>query len=196
MSVYKKLQEARCEMQRMSLSKSGENKFAGYNYFELSDFLPVINDLFLEKGLCGLVSFTAELATLKVVDIEDGTSVDFTSPMGSAALKGCHEVQNIGAVETYQRRYLYVTALEIVEHDALDPITGGKPLEKEKIPQQYDWTALIADISKAKSIADLKTAFDAGISAAKAAGNKSMADSFTRAKNKRKTELSAQEQAA
>jgi len=196
MSVYKKLQEARCEMQRMSLSKSGENKFAGYNYFELSDFLPVINDLFLEKGLCGLVSFTAELATLKVVDIEDGTSVDFTSPMGSAALKGCHEVQNIGAVETYQRRYLYVTALEIVEHDALDPITGAKPPEKEKIPQQYDWTALIADISKAKSIADLKTAFDAGISAAKAAGNKSMADSFTRAKNKRKTELSAQEQAA
>jgi len=183
-------------MQRMSLSKSGENKFAGYNYFELSDFLPVINDLFLEKGLCGLVSFTAELATLKVVDIEDGTSVDFTSPMGSAALKGCHEVQNIGAVETYQRRYLYVTALEIVEHDALDPITGAKPPEKEKIPQQYDWTALIADISKAKSIADLKTAFDAGISAAKAAGNKSMADSFTRAKNKRKTELSAQEQAA
>jgi len=182
MSVYKKLQEARCEMQRMSLSKSGENKFAGYNYFELSDFLPVINDLFLEKGLCGLVSFTAELATLKVVDIEDGTSVDFTSPMGSAALKGCHEVQNIGAVETYQRRYLYVTALEIVEHDALDPITGAKPPEKEKIPQQYDWTALIADISKAKSIADLKTAFDAGISAAKAAGNKSMADSFTRAK--------------
>jgi hypothetical protein len=44
--------------------------------------------------------------------------------MGSAALKGCHEVQNIGAVETYQRRYLWVAALEIVEHDALDATTG------------------------------------------------------------------------
>ena len=45
--------------------------------------------------------------------------------MGSAQLKGCHIVQNIGAVETYQRRYLYVSALAIVEHDALDAVTGS-----------------------------------------------------------------------
>ncbi len=30
----------------------------------------------------------------------------------------------MGAVETYQRRYLWVAALEIVEHDALDATTG------------------------------------------------------------------------
>jgi hypothetical protein len=52
--------------------------------------------------------------------------------MGSAALKGCHEVQNVGAVETYQRRYLWVTAMEIVEHDALDATTGA---EKPVIPE-------------------------------------------------------------
>jgi len=51
--------------------------------------------------------------------------------MGSAALKGCHEVQNIGAVETYQRRYLWVAALEIVEHDALDKTTGKNGAEPE-----------------------------------------------------------------
>jgi hypothetical protein len=57
--------------------------------------------------------------------------------MGSAALKGCHEVQNIGAVETYQRRYLWVTAMEIVEHDALDATTAkdapaaAKPITKD-----------------------------------------------------------------
>jgi hypothetical protein len=28
-------------------------------------------------------------------------------------------------VETYQRRYLWVTAMEIVEHDALDSVTGA-----------------------------------------------------------------------
>ena len=55
--------------------------------------------------------------------------------MGSAALKGCHEVQNIGAVETYQRRYLWVAALEIVEHDALDATTGSAKVEtKAKAP--------------------------------------------------------------
>ena len=132
MSVYKKLQEARCEMQTMSLKKSGNNKFAGYSYFELGDFLPVINDLFKAKGLCSVVSYTADLATLRVIDVEDGTHIEFTSPMGSANLKGCHEVQNIGAVETYQRRYLYVTALEIVEHDALDAVVGD-PKQAEKL---------------------------------------------------------------
>jgi hypothetical protein len=68
-----------------------------------------------------------------VYDTDDGSSVTFTSPMGSAQLKGCHEVQNIGAVETYQRRYLYVTALAIVEHDALDATTGSAPVEPKKV---------------------------------------------------------------
>jgi len=124
MSVYKKLQAARVELQSMKMKKSGNNKFAGYNYFELGDFLPTINAMFDKCGLFSQVSYTADLATLRIVDTEDGSEVTFTSPMGSAALKGCHEVQNIGAVETYQRRYLYVTALEIVEHDALDAVVG------------------------------------------------------------------------
>lgn len=130
MNVYKKLQAARVALQGTALKKSGNNKFAGYNYFELGDFLPTINDLFHKAGLCSVVSFGPELATLRVIDTEDGSSVEFTSPMGSASLKGCHEVQNIGAVETYQRRYLYVTALEIVEHDALEAVTGDPKQDK------------------------------------------------------------------
>lgn len=196
MSVYKKLQDARCEMQRMTLTKSGENKFAKYFYFELGDFLPTINDLFRDKGLCGVVSFTADLATLKVVDVEDGSHIEFTSPMGRADLKGCHEVQNIGAVETYQRRYLYVTALEIVEHDALEPVTGSQQTERTRAAQQYDWTAMIADIAKAPDMAALKTAFDAGLAAAKDANNKKMGETFAKAKDKRKAELAPQSQAA
>lgn len=125
------------------MKKSGHNKFAGYQYFELGDFLTPIQQIFNEVGLCGVVSFSADTATLKIVDIDKPEQViEFTSPMGSAALKGCHEVQNIGAVETYQRRYLYVTALEIVEHDALEAVTG-KPdqvskLEKPQKPVAQD----------------------------------------------------------
>lgn len=136
MKVYKKLVEVRNELQTMPLSKSGHNKFAGYKYFELGDFLPAIQNLFKKHGLCDVISFTQELATMVVYDVEDGSSVTFTSPMGSAQLKGCHEVQNIGAVETYQRRYLYVTALAIVEHDALDAVTGSsdsKPVESKPV---------------------------------------------------------------
>jgi hypothetical protein len=132
MKVYKKLSDARIQLQGTELTKSGHNKFAGYKYFELGDFLPAVQSIFQEVGLVDAISFTEDLATMVVYDVEDGSSVTFTSPMGSANLKGCHEVQNIGAVETYQRRYLYVTALSIVEHDALDAVTGSAPVEPKK----------------------------------------------------------------
>lgn len=124
--IHKKLMAARLKLHSLGLEKTGENKFAGYKYFELGDFLPTAQQIFADLGLCGIVSFTADLATLTITDTEGGSSLVITSPMGSAALKGCHEVQNIGAVETYQRRYLWVAAFEIVEHDALDATTGSE----------------------------------------------------------------------
>jgi hypothetical protein len=130
MSVYKKLQEARMKLQNTALKKSGHNKFAGYYYFELGDFLPAIQKICSEMGLCGVVSFDHNMAFLQINDTEDGTSVMFTSPMSSAALKGCHDVQNLGAVQTYLRRYLWVNAFEIVEHDALDATLGSDAPKK------------------------------------------------------------------
>lgn len=131
MNVYEKLQKARIELQSKQMKKSGHNKFAGYQYFELGDFLPEINRIFAELGLCSAVSFGKELAELKVINIEKPDEVvTFTSPMADANLKGCHPIQNLGAVETYNRRYLYVAALEIVEHDVVDaapPVDSPKP---------------------------------------------------------------------
>ena len=125
MNVHKKLMIARLKLQQLPLKKSGHNKFAGYQYFELGDFLPSVQDLFGEVGLCGTVSFGTDIAKLTVTNIDDPTqSIEFTSPMSSAALKGCHEVQNLGAVQTYLRRYLWVAAMEIVEHDSVDAVTG------------------------------------------------------------------------
>jgi hypothetical protein len=129
MGVHKKLMEARIALQAAPLKKSGHNKFAGYQYFELGDFLPTINQIFYKVGLCGVVSFDKELATLCITDTDDGSQIVLTSPMADANLKGCHPIQNLGAVETYTRRYLWVSAMEIVEHDALD---SSAPLKDEK----------------------------------------------------------------
>lgn len=118
--VHLKLMRARLMLQDKQLKKSGHNKFAGYQYFELGDFIPTINEIFFEVGLCGVVSYDSEIASLTITDVEDGTNIVITSPMADANLKGCHPIQNLGAVETYTRRYLWVTAMEIVEHDALD----------------------------------------------------------------------------
>ena len=128
--VHKKLMQARILLQNAPLKKSGHNKFAGYSYFELGDFIPTINQIFNEIGLCGVVSYDSEIASLTITDVDDGTNIVITSPMADANLKGCHPIQNLGAVETYTRRYLWVTAMEIVEHDALD---SSAPLKEEKV---------------------------------------------------------------
>ena len=129
MGVHKKLMEARIALQAAPLKKSGHNKFAGYQYFELGDFLPTINTIFHKLGLCSVISFDKDLATMCITDVNDGTQIVLTSPMAEANLKGCHPIQNLGAVETYTRRYLWVSAMEIVEHDALD---SSAPLKEEK----------------------------------------------------------------
>lgn len=130
MSVHKKLMAARIKLQGTQLKKSGLNKFAGYSYFELGDFLPEIQNIFNNLGLCGVVSYDTTHATLCITDVDDGTQIVITSPMAEANLKGTHPIQNLGAVETYQRRYLWMTALEIVEHDILDATTGSEAPSK------------------------------------------------------------------
>jgi len=129
MSVYKKLMDARIRLQGTKLKKSGKNKFAGYEYFELGDFLPAIQQIFADVGLCGIVSYSKDYAQLRIVDVDaPDNAITLESPMAEANLKGTHPIQNLGAVETYQRRYLWMTAMEIVEHDALD---SAPPVEKQ-----------------------------------------------------------------
>lgn len=132
MSVYKKLQEARIQLQATALKKSGKNKFAGFEYFELGDFLPTVQNIFTEKGLCGTITFYTDIAILTIVDVDKPEDkIEFKSPMSTAELKGCHAIQNLGAVQTYLRRYLWVAAMEIVEHDSLDAVTGSDSKKAE-----------------------------------------------------------------
>lgn len=133
MKVYQQLNAARKEFHRLQLKKTGLNKFAGYSYFELGDFLVPALDVFDKHALCAYISFGEDVATMTIASIEDGSTVVLTSPMAEAQLKGCHPIQNLGAVETYTRRYLWVAALEIVEHDALD---SSKPLETKGAVKQ------------------------------------------------------------
>ena len=134
MTVHRKLMEARVRLQSTELKKSGLNKFAGYSYFELGDFIPAIQQIFYDIGLCGIVSFKSDYAELAIYDTEDGTMVMITSPMAEANLKGAHPIQNLGATESYQRRYLWMTAMEIVEHDVIDS-TAGADAPKQAPPK-------------------------------------------------------------
>ena len=145
MSIYAKLAQARVMLQDEGLQKTGKNYFIKVKtaktlnngkiayedepmpYFELGDFLPKINKIFNELKMCSVVSFTEQLATLTIFDAESDGKVEFTSPMPKVPTQNAKGdigsntlMQSIGALETYQRRYLYVSALEIVESDAID----------------------------------------------------------------------------
>jgi len=130
MSVHKKLMAARVKLLSVEMKKSGQNKFAGYSYFELGDFIPHVQTIFNDLGLCGVVSFTHSHAELTITDVEDGTVIVVSTPMAEANLKGAHPIQNLGAVLSYQRRYLWMAAMELVEGDAIDsapPVEAPKP---------------------------------------------------------------------
>jgi hypothetical protein len=184
MGVYKKLADARRMMRSRTLKKSGHNKFAGYNYFELGDFLHPALEIFDELGLISIVSFTKEQAELCIVDTDGGGEIVFTCPFGSAALKGCHEVQNMGACQTYNRRYLYTLALELLEHDALDSTTGSGNIETFDVGMMIDH---LAAIDAASTLEELKDVYSTAYSAC--AGDKGWQKKVIDAKEKRKGAL-------
>ena len=134
MSVHKKLMQVRVELAHLGPQRTGFNKFAGYKYFELGDFIPQTMELFLKHGLCGYISYSSEEATLCITDVEDGTVIVIHSPMATAALKGAHDIQNLGAAESYQRRYLWMTALELTQTDPIDS-AEPLPIPKKDIPK-------------------------------------------------------------
>ena len=153
MSVYAKLNLAREKFHASKIKKTGRNSFAGYDYFELGDFIIPALQIFKEVGLIGIVSFGKETATLTICDTdkpEDRLVIE--SPMSEANLKGCHPVQNLGAVQTYLRRYLWVAALEIIEHDALDMTTG-----KDR-PKHSPTDGAVIDENRKSIMVDVATA--------------------------------------
>ena len=137
--VLTKLAKVRLVIQNEGLKKSGKNKHLGFNYYELSDILPTVNRIFKEEGLLGNFSIIGEsengLATLTIYDIESGEHIDFTTPIAKATLRNATPVQELGAVHTYVKRYLYLNALELVEPDILDKTIGEKTESKASANQ-------------------------------------------------------------
>lgn len=161
MNIYEKLQSARVELQNKKLKKSGKNKFAGFEYFELSDVIPAINQLFAEKKLFSQFCISDNLATLTIRDAEKSEDfICFTSPIAELELKGCNSIQALGGVHTYLRRYLYMNALEIVEADLFDAVSGKdekKPAKVTPIKKEPETVDSDLDIITGLSgVADIK----------------------------------------
>lgn len=121
MNIYEKLQNIKLGILEANLKKTGLNKFAGYSYYELSDILPTIVKLCNKHKVFTRVSYTNEIAELSAINAEKPDEiVTISSPMRELSLKGCNEIQSLGGIETYSRRYLYMSLFDIIENDMFD----------------------------------------------------------------------------
>ncbi len=141
-NVYQKLLEARMRFQQECVKKSGKTMNMAYKYFELDDIVPVATKIFYEIGLIPVVTFDENLAIMNLINTDDPEDfVPFTSPMREiepiTTKSGAtvnNAMQRLGAVQTFQRRYLYMIALDIVEADEIEANTGNfAPEKKEEV---------------------------------------------------------------
>lgn len=80
-NVKAKLQLARVMLQEKDLSKTGKNDFAHFDFFQLEDFLPQINEIFARLGLHSEFNITTEVVAYEeksIVCVENGNLISVT----------------------------------------------------------------------------------------------------------------------
>ncbi len=157
MNVLEKLQTVRNELQKEKLTQSGKNAFVNFNYFQLSDFINHVTNLCLKHGICPIITFNKEYATLTVYNNEDKTDfVTFECPFVIAQVKASN-IQCLGSSITYYRRYLYTMAFEVSDADGIDCLSDEDRMvtDKVKLPNEERDTRIKYIKSKAKDNKDV-----------------------------------------
>ena len=132
-NVYQRLLTARAKFLEADVQKTGKNMHLSFKYFELDDIVPSAIRIFNEVGLIPIVNFTADTATMNVINTDNPEeSISFTAPfnqiapiVSNAGKQATNEMQALGSSITYMRRYLYMMALDICESDSIDANIGN-----------------------------------------------------------------------
>ena len=133
MNVYQKLLKARAMFLEADVKKTGKNMHLSFKYFELEDIVPIATRIFGEVGIIPVVNFTADTATMTMVNTDDPEeTICFVSPfnqiapiVSNAGKQATNEMMALGSSITYMRRYLYMIALDICESDGIDANAGN-----------------------------------------------------------------------
>lgn len=151
MNIYQKLLKARAMFLEADVKKTGKNMHLSFKYFELEDIVPTATRIFGEVGIVPLVNFTADTATMTIVNTDNPEeTVTFVSPFNQIApivsntgKQATNEMMALGSSITYMRRYLYMIALDICESDGIDanadvpaPAAAPAPKAPPATPEQ------------------------------------------------------------
>lgn len=145
----------RVDLQNSKIKKSGKNKFANFDYFELSDFLPRLNELMLQEGINDNFKITNDIATLILIKGEEKQEytipfVIFDTPLTYKKDKNgnylkdkngdyiqvpsMQDIQYLGALNTYYKRYLYLNAFGITDGEIIDSMDNNDLKKANKEP--------------------------------------------------------------
>ena len=160
-SLLNKIERVKEELIQLKPKKSGKNNFQKYDYYQLGDFLPTVRSLLKKYGLASELTFSKHKGTLTIFDCETGMyrkwKIDIPDMKQTQPTK---DMQTIGALQTYARRYLYLQALEIAEGDPIDagdfeepkPVPPKKqtkkPVKPEKKEVEYSTVEEVANYLK------------------------------------------------
>ncbi len=148
----------RVKLQNAKLKKTGNNSFAGFDYFELSDFLPKLNELMLEEGVNDLLTIETDLnetMVAKLTLIKGDETQDYRMPFkifdtpltfkkdkkgeymkdregNYIQVPSMQDIQYLGALNTYYKRYLYLNAFGITDGDVIDAMDNTNIENKRK----------------------------------------------------------------
>ena len=146
-SLNESIINIRVKLQNTKLKKSGKNKFAGFDYFELADFLPKLNELMLEEKVNDRFYIKDDYATLELQKGEETNIytmpfVLFETPVNVKQnqttgeireVKSMQDIQYLGALNTYYKRYLYLNAFGITDGDVIDSMDNNEMDKKDSI---------------------------------------------------------------
>ena len=170
MNVYEKIQHVRAELVGLNLKKTGKNTYSNFTYYELGDFLPTLNKLMDQVGLCtrfviqSKKNDEAEKAVLEVFNSrKPEDKVVFYSNTAEVKIGqkangtgGADDIQNLGGKITYMRRYLLMIAFEIVESDQVDAKDQSKnPNAPENLELNAEEIKTIKEAKDLESLANI-----------------------------------------
>ena len=131
MELNKSIIKIRVALQNAKLKKSGKNKYAGFDYFELSDFLPKLNELMLGEEMNDRFYIEGDQAVLELIKGEEVNRytipfIPYETPVNSKGMKSMQDIQYLGALNTYYKRYLYLNAFGITDGEVIDAMDNSE----------------------------------------------------------------------
>lgn len=136
-SLNESIIKIRVELQKSKLKKSGKNKYAGFDYYELKDFLPRLNELLLQENINDKFSIENDEVILTLMKGEEKQEykmpfVLFETPLNKNGSKSMQDIQYLGALNTYYKRYLYLNAFGITDGEVIDSMDNSQVITKSK----------------------------------------------------------------